>query len=223
MRLIRETAALSEMTLRLGISGCFTFWEDYRREYIAFSGGETVLRAGEMPAGFFFLLSGRMRIYSLSESGALRQIALADSEREVPARGGSRYGTAVLGDVEFMRREPAPNHVESVGDTVFLRVAYDFEKMEGDLLLYKFLAHSMEWKMSSASSDVYAARKPLRTRFSDYLRAATDGGVFRGSYLEAAQCLGCSYRQLMRVVSEMYRTGELAKQKGAILFFPKEK
>lgn len=222
MRLIRETAALSEMALRLGISGCFTFWEDYRREYIAFSGGETVLRAGEMPAGFFFLLSGRMRIYSLSESGALRQIALADSGRETPAQGGNS-GMAVLGDVEFMRREPAPNHVESIGDTVFLRVTYDFEKMEEDLLLYKFLAHSMEWKMSSASSNVYAARKPLRARFSDYLQAATDGGVFRGSYLEAAQCLGCSYRQLMRVVSEMYRTGELVKQKGAILFFPKEK
>ena len=76
MRLIRETAALSEMTLRLGISGCFTFWEDYRREYIAFSGGETVLRAGEMPAGFFFLLSGLLVCLSLGVrrvAGAIRR------------------------------------------------------------------------------------------------------------------------------------------------------
>ncbi len=212
MRLITGDKRLETLIRERGFERHFNFWKDYRKDCVSFDDKETVLMAGEKPVGFYFLLSGRMRIYSLDEGGNVRQIALAGPEEGVIGTSLSGGRLPVLGDVEFLRKSASPNHVEAVGTAVFLRVEYDFPRMEEDLSLYKFLAHSMEWKMSSASDDISAARKPLRERFAAYLSAASDHGVYRGGYQEAARCLGCSYRQLMRVVSEMYREGILVKE-----------
>ena len=134
-----ETPRLRELAAEQHIPAHFSFWEQYSRQYLRVSAGEEILSSGEETPGFYFLLDGQMRIYSLGRDGKVFLLVLAD-----PADG------SLLGDVEYLSQCPSPNHVEAAKDCIFLRVLYDRPLMEKDLELYKYLAGMLMQKMNAA-------------------------------------------------------------------------
>ena len=202
MRILRESPALARKAEAAGIPEKFAFWEGYRRRYLFFSAGEQILSAEEPVEGFYFLLSGRMRIYNLTPDGKLVTLSLCRPE-----------DPGLLGDTEYLSGEKAPSHVEAVEDAVLLEVRFDRERMEEDIALYRFLARMQLYKMQQVSRDaIRQAMFTLPQRFAGYLLAASDGGRFTGSYGDAAGYLGCSYRQLMRVTAALYKEGVLRRE-----------
>ena len=96
---------------------------------------------------------------------------------------------------------------------MLLKVFYDRERMEGDIALYHFFAEMLLLKMEMSSEEANRrALYSLPQRFAGYLLDMADGDKFTGSYTEAAGYLGCSYRQLMRVVSSFYKDGILSRE-----------
>ena len=201
MRIIAETKRLRELAEEHHIPAHFSQWEHYSRQYLSFSAGEEILSAGEETPGFYFLLEGRMRIYSLGRDGKVFLLVLAD------AGDGN-----LLGDVEYLSQCPSPNHVEAATDCTFLRVKYDRPLMEKDLELYKYLAGMLMQKMNAASEGNKRQMLSLSQRFADYLLAASNDGIFSGSYGDAASVLGCSYRQLMRITRQFYADGLISRE-----------
>ena len=201
MRIITETPRLQKLAAEQHIQEKFSFWESYSRQYLRFSAGEEILSAGEETPGFYFLLEGQMRIYSLGRDGKVFLLVLAD------AGDGS-----LLGDVEYLSQCPSPNHVEAAKDCTFLRVRYDRPLMEKDLALYKYLAGMLMQKMNAASEGNKRQMLSLSQRFADYLLAASNDGIFSGSYGDAASVLGCSYRQLMRITRQFYADGLISRE-----------
>lgn len=200
--MIAETPVLWEKVQAFDIPAHFSHWADYRKQYLYFSAGEEVLSAGVETPGFYFLLEGQIRIYTMNREGKACLLTLADAS-----------GETLLGDVEYLEQRPSPNHVEAAKDCIFLRIMYDRPQMETDLALYKFIAGILVRKMSVSSES--ASRRmlyPLPQRFADYLLAASTDGVFAGLYGDAASILGCSYRQLMRVVRTFYADGLLVRE-----------
>lgn len=213
MRLISETPQLLEKVQSFRIPQHFSYWGKYTAEYLQFSAGEEVLSSGQETKGFYFLLEGQMRIYTLNRDGKVCLLTLTDASKET-----------LLGDVEYVEGRPSPNHVEAAKDCTFLRVRYDRPLMETDLALYKFITSMLVHKMSAASENF--SRKmlyPLPQRFADYLLAVSTDGIFTGSYGDAASVLGCSYRQLMRVVSKFYAGGLLMRDRGIIRILDPER
>lgn len=200
--MIAETPTLWEKAQAFQIPAHFSHWERYTVQYLQFSAGEEILSSGQETKGFYFLLEGQMRVYTLNREGKVCLLTLADASHET-----------LLGDVEYLEQRPSPNNVEAAKDCTFLQVVYDRQLMETDLALYKFIAGILVRKMSVSSEN--ASRRmlyPLPQRFADYLLAASTNGVFAGSYGDAASILGCSYRQLMRVVSKFYADGLIVRE-----------
>ena len=202
MRIIPETPALARKVEAAGILARFTHWASYRRQYLAFRAGEQIVTAGDTVDGFYLLLAGRIRVYTLNPEGKLLTL--------IVCRAGE---PTLLGDVEYLTGQTSPNHVEAVEDAVLLKVFYDRERMERDIALYHFLVRMLLLKMEMSS--VESSRRMLYAlpqRFAGYLLDMADGDRFTGSYTEAAGYLGCSYRQLMRIVSSFYRDGLLCRE-----------
>ena len=89
--------------------------------------------------------------------------------------------------------------------------------METDIALYRYLAMVLLGKMEQASENAtHMVFQPLVRRLACYLLDASNDGVFTGRYTDAANYLGCSYRQLMRLISQFYREGILIRENGHI-------
>ncbi len=206
MRIIPETRQLRARVEQKGIPGYFTHWEQYTRRYLRFQAGEQILTAGKEMSGFYFLLQGSVRVYALDADGRVRLLTLCREDKEV-----------LLGDVEYLTGSCSPNHVEAVEESVLLLVPFDRERMETDIALYRYISFTLLRKMEQASEHViHMVFQPLSVRLADYLLTTSDNGVFTGRYTDAANYLGCSYRQLMRLVSQFYREGVLVREGGHI-------
>lgn len=202
MRIIPETPALARKAEAAGIPARFTHWASYRRQYLSFQAGEQIMTAGDTVDGFYLLLTGRIRVYTLNPAGKLLTLVVCWAGEP-----------ALMGDVEYLTGQTSPNHVEAVEDAVLLKVLYDRERMEGDIALYHFFAEMLLLKMEMSSEE--ASRRALYSlpqRFAGYLLDMADGDRFTGSYTDAAGYLGCSYRQLMRIASSFYREGLLRRE-----------
>lgn len=206
MRIIPETRHLRTVVEEKGIPGHFTQWEDYSRRYLRFQAGEQILTAGKETPGFYFLLQGSIRVYALGADGRVRLLTLCREDDEV-----------LLGDVEYLTGSYSPNHVEAVEESVLLLVPYDRERMETDIALYKYISVMLLKKMEQASENAtHMIFQPLPRRLAGYLLTTSDNGIFTGRYTDAANYLGCSYRQLMRLISQFYRDGVLLRENGCI-------
>lgn len=157
MRIIPETPALVRKAEAAGIPARFTHWASYRRQYISFQAGEQIMTAGDTVDGFYLLLTGRIRVYTLNPAGKLLTL--------VVCRAGE---PALMGDVEYLTGQTSPNHVEAVEDAVLLKVLYDRERMEGDIALYHFFAEMLLLKMEMSSEE---ANRRRSTRCPSGLRA----------------------------------------------------
>ena len=156
--------------------------------------------------GFYFLLQGSIRVYTLGTDGRVRLLTLCQQEDEV-----------LLGDVEYLTDSPSPNHAEAAGESILLLVPFDRVLMETDIALYRYLAMVLLGKMEQASENAtHMVFQPLVRRLACYLLDASNDGVFIGRYTDAANYLGCSYRQLMRLISQFYREGILIRENGHI-------
>ena len=107
MRIIPETPALARKAEAAGIPARFTHWASYRRQYLSFQAGEQIMTAGDTVDGFYLLLTGRIRVYTLNPAGKLLTL--------VVCRAGE---PALMGDVEYLTGQTSPNHVEAVEDAV---------------------------------------------------------------------------------------------------------
>ena len=206
MRIIPETRQLRARVEHKGIPGYFTHWEQYTRRYLRFQAGEQILTAGMEISGFYFLLQGSIRVYSLGTDGRVRLLTLCQEDDDV-----------LLGDVEYLTGSTSPNHVEAAGESVLLLVQFDRMLMETDIAMYRHLAVALLGKMEQASENAtHMVFQPLPVRLADYLLTTSDNGIFTGRYTDAANYLGCSYRQLMRLISQFYREGVLVREGGHI-------
>jgi CRP-like cAMP-binding protein len=213
MRLIPETAALRARVEAFRIPQHFSHWARYTVQYLTFAAGEEILAANEPVEGFYFLLTGQMRIYALNPDGKVCLLTLASAGEQ-----------ALLGDIEYLENCPSPNQVEAVSACTLLRVRYDRPLMATDLQLYRFLAGMLVRKMSAASEGTKRRTLyPLPQRFADFLLTASTDGVYTGSYGDAAAILGVSYRQLMRVVRRFYDDGLISRTSGAVHLLAPEK
>lgn len=160
-----------------------------------------LLRQGEQLNELYLLLKGRVKAYSTTANG-------------VTHLSGVSYPVTVLGEVEFLNRLPINNDVYTLERCELLAVSvYQYyDDLINDLYFVRFLAQQISLKLYKDNYNaVISINYPVENRIAAYFIACHDQGMIKENFVRVATLIGCSYRQLQRVLNCLCQKGYIYK------------
>lgn len=179
-----------------------------------FSKGDDLFTTGERLDELYFLVEGKIKIYTLTPEG---KSLINRFKRPL----------AVIGDVEYVKGSPVINSVEAVTDGVMLAIPFaDLKELEaGHPQVIRFLLETVAHKFYSESQATSMHMLyPVEVRLASYLLSISsdgEGTLFHqemrtSSLTELAEWIGTSYRHLNRVLKKMASEGTIERSNGVI-------
>lgn len=167
---------------------------------VKYKRGELLVAPFKPMDELLFLVQGKVSIYSLREDGSSFSVYLAGQ-------------SVLLGDVEFIRKEPLPFYTEALEDVqcVALSMERHREKLEKDVRFLNFLLHSVADKFHMFFQ-IGNPAQPVEEKLVAFLRDIQPDHTLHGMNAGVMQ-LHCSRSQLQRVVRKLCDEGVLEKRK----------
>lgn len=183
-------------------------------ELLSFSKGELVCSKSSEMNYMYFLVSGKLKVYTLHDNG-----------KSVLLRFNKPLN--ILGDLEFLTGYKIQCNVESVNESIIIAIKtsnllkYAYDDSEFLRFVIKNLSQKLYAVSNSASINLLY---PLESRFASYLLSisfdednSTNISEIKTSKLtELATLLGTSYRHLCRVVNE-FVSKDIIEKKGTTI------
>ncbi|MFZ5969213.1 MAG: Crp/Fnr family transcriptional regulator [Bacillota bacterium] len=188
---------------------------------ISLEKGEYVCEIGHQFQYMYFLVSGKLKIYTVQENGKLLLLRF-------------NKPLSIVGDMEFLTDYRAKCNVESLNKSLLISIrfedllqyAYDDPKFLRFLI--KNLCHKL-YTISNATS--LNLLYPVENRFASYLlstlcydnESLLVEELKTSKLTEIANLLGTSYRHLNRIVSRLVSEHIIRKKDGSIMIEDIEK
>lgn len=161
--------------------------------------GEMICEKGERPERLYFLVQGKLKIFTTLPNG--KSLLL-------------RFGTplSLVGDLELVNGKEASNSVQSVNHSLLLAVSYraiqnSYTKNPNFLhFMLSQVTHKLYTFSNLSSLNMLC---PVESRFASYLLSTLDENtttseeVLTSTLTELADLLGTSYRHLNRVIQDL--------------------
>ncbi|WP_160032267.1 Crp/Fnr family transcriptional regulator [Paenibacillus sp. An7] len=201
MRITDNQPLIYSYLQKINLHEFFSIEDLNKIQLCSFAKGENMISAGEPLKEMFFLVEGKVKVYTIT----------AEDKRLIIR---FQKNPAMLGDIEFANEEAAMNSVEASTECIALRISYkNLKDIIGDnpsflLLLLKSIAQKFRTKTNFTT---FLVLYPVEVRFASYLLSiSTDskGNLFReemknSSLIEIADTIGTSYRHLNRVIQKL--------------------
>lgn len=193
-----STQLLLDTTLRKwNIPGHFDS-EGLQFKLVKYRKGELLIAPFKPIDALLFLIKGKVSIYGLREDGSNFSVFLAGQ-------------SILLGDMEFIRKEPLPFYTEALEDVLCVALPIEQHKdiLENDLRFLNFLLHSVADKFHMFFQ-TSTTSQPVEDKLISFLRDIQSDHTLHGMNVGVMQ-LQCSRSQLQRVVRKLQDEGVLQK------------
>lgn len=160
-----------------------------------------LLQQGEQLNELYLLLKGRVKAYSTTANGVTHLSAVS-------------YPVTLLGEVEFLNRLPINNDVYTLDrcELLVVSVHQHYDQLVNDLYFIRFLAHQVSLKLYNANyNTAISINYPVENRVAAYFISCHDHGMIKENFVRVATLIGCSYRQLQRVLNRFCHEGYICK------------
>ncbi|MBC5580547.1 cyclic nucleotide-binding domain-containing protein [Anaerofilum sp. BX8] len=203
MREIRSDAEREQWIDACGVRSILPARAAAQLKLCAFQKGEALCREGDRARFLYFLLQGRCRVVRLLQTG--RQCLLRFFQP-----------FAVLGDFEFAEGGAVRTDVEAADDLLCLCLPMaQREQLLADPVFLRFLCAALCHKAILRDRDLADAISfSVTRRAASYILAGAREGEFHDNHTHMAEFLGCSHRQLLRVLGQLCGQGALCRLDG---------
>lgn len=176
-----------------------------------FEKGEYIFKSDEKIRYFYFLVSGKAKVYIIMENGKAFLV-------------GFYMPFEIMGDVEVMGDGYSHCNVQSLQKTILIAVPIEKMKhyMDKDVELLKFIGGQLSLKLRRRT-DMNAMDRfyPLENRFVSYLNGLLNFDedeleVELEKLKDVSELLGTSYRHLARVIKSLCDEKIIEKNKNKI-------
>lgn len=179
-----------------------------------FNKGEYVINQGEQPSYMYFLVEGRLKIFTESDEG--RKLIIAFTQP-----------FTVLGDIEFVQRKPYLNTVEAITDVKFLALPIEIIHEQGlqHLPFTLYILNEITGKYyANAYSSHFNMLHSVDVRFASYLLSITTETDYVSIHhiRDVADLIGTSYRHLNRIISQLVEQGLIERAQRTIRILNRE-
>ena len=175
--------------------------------------GEMICSKGERPERLYFLVQGKLKIYTTLPNG--KSLLL-------------RFSTplALVGDLELVNGKEAMNTVESVSKSLLLGISYRSLQntyAENPKFLHFMLSQVTHKLYTFSNLSSLNMLYPVESRFASYLLStmgqddSSSEEIQTSKLTELADMLGTSYRHLNRVVEDLCYRKNISKVQRKLL------
>ncbi|MBD8840852.1 MULTISPECIES: Crp/Fnr family transcriptional regulator [unclassified Paenibacillus] len=175
--------------------------------------GEMICAKGERPERLYFLVQGKLKIYTTLPNG--KSLLL-------------RFSTplALVGDLELVNGKEAMNTVESVSKSLLLGISYRALQntyAENPKFLHFMLSQVTHKLYTFSNLSSLNMLYPVESRFASYLLStmgqdeSSSEEIQTSKLTELADMLGTSYRHLNRVVQDLCNRNIIRKVQRKLL------
>lgn len=176
--------------------------------------GESVCSQGEAADTLYFLVRGKIKIYTTSSEGKTLVLSF-------------KSPLDLVGDIEYVQRCETLNTVEAVTPVQMLAIPYRWLDRFGDqnAAFLKFMLEIITKKFFMKSSSLsFNLMYPAEVRLASYLLSVVDDGseeavnsqVKLEVLKDAAGMIGVSYRHMNRILSQWAEAGLVKREPDGI-------
>jgi len=167
-----------------------------------FPRGERIYREGEELTHFYFLVEGRIKVYSTHYNGKVTIVEF-----------GMPFD--IIGDLEFTKVRSTSLNVAAVSDVAC--VGFPIRPYQDGLLTDAHFLLNLVQTISRRMmvNTVYFSKNlayPVDQRLALYIQITRHGNVFSERLTELSDFLGVSYRHVQRVLSSLCKQGILKRE-----------
>lgn len=173
---------------------------------VHYNRGDLIIRSGDTVDAVLFVVAGRAKAYSTLDNG---QSVLAAFYKPLD----------IIGEAELFSSAVYSLSVEAMGKAVCLRLGKDaiLENAHRDHRLLAYICGRLGAKLNDRfRADSINLRYRVESRFAMYLLSSAEEGVCKDALVDIADFIGCSYRQLSRVLRDFRASGIVTGGRGRL-------
>ncbi len=214
MFFMKEHEKLAEYIAKYELASVFTRDIKLDAEFVVFTRGEHICRAGEKLDRLYFLVEGKAKVYTCLSNGNTLLLQFYKPLK-------------VIGDIEFIHTNTATANVQAIEESHCIAVSFEDIRQHymEDSRFLRFMCTSLGEKLNKFSK--YSAinlLSSLENRLASYLLAVIPEddkqspaeSIYSCNLTEISQLLGTSYRHLLRSLEKLCQQGIISKKGGDI-------
>ncbi|XMB72945.1 Crp/Fnr family transcriptional regulator [Mycoplasmatota bacterium WC30] len=180
-----------------------------------YSKGEFLINEGDKLENFYFVLSGKIKIYKNYENGKTLLLRIYDS-------------FTILGDVEYFLKKDAQCSVEALSSLKIVKVPFSYIEStyrKNIVFLDSMLLQISEKILTTNDQATLNLIYPLETRLASYILSLsfdTLDNVSLPNLVDVSNHLGTSYRHLHRVMKKLVDQKAIIKNQSNIKIINKK-
>lgn len=220
MQKIDDINKLNLYIQKYSIQSLFSAVPFNKMELHYYEQGEHMFKTGEPAQYLYFLVEGKLKVYTLLENGKSLLLRFYSPME-------------IIGDAEFSYSNSAISNVKTLQPSYCIGIPMSVlrKNAQNDHIFLMHICKSLSEKLSTASvSSSINMLYPLENRLASYLLAITPGdktltpeGILADSYTEIAELLGTSYRHLNRILSKFCSQQYIKKENNLISILNRDK
>ncbi|WP_297994842.1 cyclic nucleotide-binding domain-containing protein [uncultured Clostridium sp.] len=198
---VKNKGLLNKYINNTGISKLFSQDMSNLLELFSLNKGDFLINEGECSDYLYFLVSGKLKVFSHSTSGKIMSLNLFNSF-EIIGETGSLWNNPPTASVQASSKAYcigiSMKHRDILlNDVIFLRY------------ICKNLGERLSYMNNTTCINLY---EPLENRLASFILKTEENGVFSYNLTECAELLCASYRHLLRVINLFCSTNKLIKE-----------
>ena len=151
---------------------------------------EYLLHQGEKLNYIYILLRGKVKVNHINANG-----------NSMLCSFNSPY--SIIGDLEFITQSPIINNVIAYEDCICATISLSkyHEILMNDVFFMNAIAKNLASKLSkSTQNQSISLNYPVENRLAAYFVVSHKNSIVQDNFVVVAELIGCSYRQLQRVL-----------------------
>ncbi|MBU5483194.1 cyclic nucleotide-binding domain-containing protein [Clostridium sp. MSJ-11] len=220
MKILEDKNQLEHYIKKYEMDNLFQIDIKEHMQLISFDEGENILRKGERIEYFYFLVEGKIKVYTIVENGRVLLFHFYEPLN-------------IIGDAEFFEDDITRCNIQAITETICIAIPLSIikDKTYNDINFIRFLCKKLSEKflnytIFSSVNILY----PLENRLASYILAMSleikdsyETIIYIDKLTEIADLLGASYRHLLRTIKKLVDKNIIKKEEDSIIILDKKR
>ena len=197
---VKNKSLLDKYVNNTGISKLFSQDITNLLELFSLNKGDFLISEGECSDYLYFLVSGKLKVFSHSTSGKIMSLTLFNSFE-------------IIGETCSLWNKPPTASVQAVSKAYCIGISMKYrDLLLNDIIFLRYICQNLGERLSYMNNTTCInLYESLESRLASFILKTEKDGVFSYNLTECAELLCTSYRHLLRIINLFCSTNKLIK------------